>query len=78
MGEFHAFSGRTAAVCCPDATGDQQNNIHNNELTTFQVNDDKGKLASNGFSSPMPSTSEEIDEKKVGSRQPEVVQYWRH
>jgi hypothetical protein len=78
MDWFQAVSGRTVAVRCRDATADQHNKHHNSELTTFNGDGDRERLASYGSSSPMPSTSEEIDEKKVGSRQPEVVQYWRH
>jgi hypothetical protein len=66
MDGFHAVSGRTVAVCCQNATADQHNNHHNSELTTFKGDDDTKRLESDGSSSPMPSTSEEIDEKKVG------------
>ena len=64
MDGFHAVSGRTVAVCCQNATADQHNNHHNSELTTFKGDDDTKRLESDGSSSPMPSTSEEIDEKK--------------
>jgi hypothetical protein len=65
MDGVEAVSGRSTAVYCRDATADHQNNNnHNSELTTFENDDEKRRLAKDGFSSPMPSTSEEIDEKK--------------
>ena len=64
MDGFHAVFGRTVAVCCRYATVDQHNNNHDGELTTFKGDDDEERMESDGSSSPMPSTSEEIDEKK--------------